>query len=215
MDRLREFSIVTMSLPDLGRVSEFKAHVLGVHRRVATLQPAERMESLWLPPLVEEVLMSFTHGSQIVGLKGDLRCERPDTIQFRVTDNVCIPRRRSSRLKLCAPATVVPLGPDGRAMRDEIPCQTQDVGPDGAVLEGTRGLREDQLTAFSLILPEDPAPVYARARVAELDDGVASLEFVALERDMRLRLSSFVTEQLRRRLNIVRSLQEEEQDDWD
>jgi hypothetical protein len=83
------------------------------------------------------------------------------------------------------------------------------------VLEGTRGLREDQLTAFSLILPEDPAPVYARARVAELDDGVASLEFVALERDMRLRLSSFVTEQLRRRLNIVRSLQEEEQDDWD
>ena len=40
MDRLREFSIVTMSLPDLGRVSEFKAHVLGVHRSVATLQPS-------------------------------------------------------------------------------------------------------------------------------------------------------------------------------
>jgi hypothetical protein len=215
MDRLREFSIVTMSLPDLGRVSEFKAHVLGVHRNVATLQPAERTESLWLPPLVEEVLMSFEHGSQIVALKGDLRCERADTIQFRVTDNVHVPRRRSSRLKLCAPATVVPLGPDGRATRDEIPCQTQDVGVDGVVLEGARGLREEQMAAFTLILPEDPVPVYARARVGELRDDVASLEFVALERDMRQRLGGFVTEQLRRRLNIVRSLQEEEGDAWD
>jgi PilZ domain-containing protein len=215
MDRLREFSIVTMSLPDLGRVSEFKAHVLGVHRSVATLQPAERMDSLWLPPLVEGVLMSFSHGSQTVGLKGDLRCERPDTIQFRVTDGVCVPRRRSSRLKLCAPATVVPLGPDGRAQRDEIPCQTQDVGPDGVLLEGANGLRPDQLTAFTLILPEDPEPVYARAQVTAIQDGVASLEFVAIDRDVRRRLSGFVTEELRRRLNIVRSLQEEEDDGWD
>lgn len=212
MDRLPEFSIVTMSLPDLGRLSEFKAHVLSVHRSVATLQPAERMETLWLPPLVEEVLMSFSHGSQIVGLKGDLRCERPDTVQFRVTDGVCVPRRRSSRLKLCAPATVVPLGPDGRAQRDEIPCQTQDVGLDGVVLEGANGLRLDQLTAFNLILPEDPVPIYARARVTQLQDGVASLEFVALERDMRLRFSGFVTEHLRRQLAIVRSLQEDDRD---
>jgi hypothetical protein len=215
MDRLREFSIVTVSLPELGRLSEFKAHVLSVHRSVAMLQPAERMETLWLPPLVEEVLMSFRHGSQTVGLKGDLRCERPDTIQFRVTDGVCVPRRQSSRLKLCAPAAVVPLGPDGRAQRDEIPCQTQVVGLDGVVLEGASGLRLDQVTVFTLIVPEDPDPVHARARVTQVQDGVASLEFVALERDQRRRLSAFVTEHLRRQLAIVRSLQEDEDDDWD
>ena len=44
MDRLREFSIVTLSLPDSARVSEFKAYVVGVHRTVATLQPVERVE---------------------------------------------------------------------------------------------------------------------------------------------------------------------------
>ena len=49
---------MTMSLPDLGRVSEFKAFVLGVHRTVATLQPVEHVESMWLPPLVEDVLMT-------------------------------------------------------------------------------------------------------------------------------------------------------------
>ena len=159
--------------------------------------------------------MSFRHGSQTVGLKGDLRCERPDTIQFRVTDGVCVPRRQSSRLKLCAPAAVVPLGPDGRAQRDEIPCQTQVVGLDGVVLEGAGGLRLDQVTVFTLIVPEDPEPVHARARVTRVQDGVASLEFVALERDQRRRLSAFVTEHLRRQLAIVRSLQEDEDDDWD
>ena len=42
--------------------------------------------------------MSFAHGSQTVGLRGELRCERPDLLRFRVTDGVYVPRRRSSRL---------------------------------------------------------------------------------------------------------------------
>jgi hypothetical protein len=211
MDRLREFSIVTMSLPDLGRVSEFKAYVLGVHRRVATLQPVERVEAMWLPPLVEDVLMCFTHNGQEVGLKGDLRCgERPDMIQFRVSDGVYVPRRRSSRLKLCAPATVT-LGEGG-----ELACQTHDIGADGLTLERAPGLRTAQLVSLSVMLPEDDEEVRAQARVTELEEGgVAALEFVALDRATRRRLIGFVTEQLRRRLTIVRSLQEEEDDDWD
>ena len=98
---------MTMSLPDLGRVSEFKAFVLGVHRHVATLQPVEHVESMWLPPLVENAHLLFRHNGRNVGLKGDLRCgERPEMIEFRVTDGVCVPRRRSSRLAICAPVTV-------------------------------------------------------------------------------------------------------------
>jgi hypothetical protein len=217
MDRLREFSIVTMSLPDLGRVSEFKAYVLGVHRRVATLQPVERVETMWLPPLVEDVLMCFPHNGQIVGLKGDVRCEeRPDMIQFRVSDGVYLPRKRSSRLKICAPAGLTPLSDDGRPEGQEMACQTQDIGADGLTLEGVQGLRDEQLVSLSVMLPEDADAVEVQARVTELhEDGLTSLEFVGVERGTRRRVTAFVIEQLRRRLSIVRSLQEEEDDDWD
>jgi hypothetical protein len=212
MDRLREFSIVTISLPDSARVSEFKAYVIGVHRRVATLQPVERVDALWIPETVGDVLMSFDHGDQTVGLKGELRRgSRPDDLRFRVTDGVYLPRRRSSRLKLCAPAAVTPL--EGGA---EIVCQTQDVGPDGVMLEGAAGLRRDQMLAVSLMLPENPDALCGQAIVTDVvGDGLSALEFVGLERDARRVLSDFVTEHLRRRLNIVRSLREEEDDDWD
>ena len=204
-----------MSLPDLGRISQFKAYVVGVHRRVATLQPVARVETMWLPPHVEDVLMSFAHGSQTVGLRGELRCERPDLLRFRVTDGVYVPRRRSSRLRLCAPATVTPLASDGCPEREPLVCQTQDVGPDGVLIEGAIGLRQEQLIELSVTLPEDPDPVQVQARVTEVGEDLSSLEFVALPRQTRRRLTGFVTEQLRRRLNIVHSLRAEEDDDWD
>ena len=160
MDRLQEFSIVTMSLPDLGRVSEFKAFVLGVHRHVATLQPVEHVESMWLPPLVENVHLLFRHNGRNVGLKGDLRCgERPENIEFRVTDGVCVPRRRSSRLAICAPVTVT-LEDGG-----ELDCQTQDIGADGLTLERAPGLDAEQLVSVSVMLPWESEEVCAQARV--------------------------------------------------
>jgi hypothetical protein len=208
MERLRELSIVTMSLPGLGRVSEFKAYVLGVHRTVATLQPVERAESMWLPPLIEGVLMCFRHEGQTVGLKGDLRCD--DLIQFKVSDGVCVPRRRSTRLKLCAPALVAEESGEVRA------CQTQDLGPDGLTLEGATTLRPEQEVSVTVTLPGDDEAFCARGLVTERDDdGVAALEFVGLDRTERRRVTAFVTEQVRQRLNIVRALQEERDDDWD
>jgi hypothetical protein len=208
MDRLRELSIVTMGLPDLGRVSEFKAYVLGVHRTVATLQPVERVEAMWLPPLIENVLMCFRHDGQPVGLKGELRSD--DVIHFRVSDGVCIPRRRSTRLQLCAPALVTEEGGEVRA------CQTQDVSADGVTLEGAATLRLEQLVSVTVMLPEDGGAFCSDARVIERDDdGVATLEFAGLDRDDRRRLTGFVTEQVRKRLAIVRSLQKQEDDDWD
>jgi len=93
MDRLREFSIVTVSLPDSARASEFRAYVVGVHREVAALQPVERVE---LPDSIGNVLMSFMHGTQTVGLKGELRVEgAPDDLRFRVTGEVTEYRGRN------------------------------------------------------------------------------------------------------------------------
>ena len=209
MDRLQEFSIVTMSLPDRGRVSEFKAFVLGVHRHVASLQPVERVESTWLPPLVENAHLLFRHNGRIVGLKGDLRCgERPEMLEFRVTDGVCVPRRHSSRLAICAPATVT-FG-DGSSFE----CQTTDIGADGLTLEGADGLIVGQSVSVSVALPWEPDEVCAEARVTAVDV-VASLDLVGAQSATRRRLMDFVTEQLRRRLAIVRSLQEGRDDDWD
>jgi hypothetical protein len=167
---------------------------------------------MWLPPLVENVHMVFPHHGRAVGLKGDLRCgERPEMIEFRVSDGVCVPRRRSSRLAICAPAMLTFEG------GGELECQTQDIGPDGLRLERAPGLRAEQIVSVSVMLPWESEELRAQARVIELDDdgGVASLEFVSADRATRRRLIDFVTEQLRRRLAIVRSLQEEKDDDWD
>jgi PilZ domain-containing protein len=204
MDRLREFSIVTVSLPDSARVSEFKAYVVGVQHTVATLQPVERVEPTWLPDTVQDVLMSFAHGTHTVGLKGAVHMgHRPDEVLFRVTDGVCIPRRRASRLKLCAPAS---LAVDGA----EIVCQTHDIGPDGVMLESAGDLRVDQAVAVTVMLPEDPDALVAMGVVTETrDDGLCWLRFSAMEPLTRRRLTAFVTEHFRRRLEIVRSLRTE------
>lgn len=205
MDRLREFSIVTVSLPDSARASEFRAYVVGVHREVAALQPVERVE---LPESIGNVLMSFTHGTQTVGLKGELRVEgAPDDLRFRVTDGVCIPRVRSTRLKLCAPASVAPA--EGGAMTV---CQTHDVGPDGLVLEGVSGCSLGQLLSITVMLPETPDALVGRAVVTDFDDELCAVEFVGLDAETRRRLSDFVTEHFRRRLEIVRSLRSENGD---
>jgi PilZ domain len=212
MDRLREFSIVTVSLPDSARVSEFKAYVVGVQYTVATLQPAERLDPSWLPEAVQNVLLTFAHGTQTVTLKGALHPgARADELHFRVTDGVCVPRRRASRLKLCAPVSLIV---DGA----EIVCQTHDIGPDGVMLEGAGDLRVAQPASVTVMLPEDPEPLAAVAVVSETrDDGLCWLEFSAMETHTRRRLGDFVNEHFRRRLEIIRSLRAEmeRRDAWD
>ena len=212
MDRLREFSIVTVSLPDSARVSEFKAYVVGVQYTVATLQPVERVDPAWLPEAVQNVLLTFAHGTQTVTLKGALQTgERPDELHFRVTDGVCVPRRRASRLKLCAPVSLIVDG-------GELICQTHDIGPDGVMLEGAGDLRVKQPASITVMLPEDPDPVVALGVVTESrDDGLCWLEFSAMEALTRRRLGDFVSEHFRRRLEIIRSLRAEmeRRDAWD
>ena len=199
MDRLREFSIVTVSLPDSARAGEFRAYVVGVHHDAAALQPVERVE---LTGPVSDVLMTFTHGTQTVGLKGELRMESaPDDLRFRVTDGVCIPRRRSTRLKLCAPASVT-TGNDGVVRA----CQTHDVGPDGLVLEGLADVTLGQLMTVTVTLPESVDSLSARVVVTDFDEHLCAVEFVGLDAATRRVLSDFVSEQFRRRLEIVRSL---------
>jgi hypothetical protein len=87
-------------------------------------------------------------------------------------------------------------------------CQTHDVGPDGLVLEGVSGVTLGQLLAVTVMLPETPDAVVARAVVTDFDDELCAVEFVGLEADTRRHLSDFVSEHFRRRLEIVRSLRD-------
>jgi hypothetical protein len=61
------------------------------------------------------------------------------------------------------------------------------------------------------MLPEDPDPLIALAVVTESreDEELCWLEFSAMEPVTRRRLSDFVTEHFRRRLEIIRSLRQE------
>jgi hypothetical protein len=69
--------------------------------------------------------------------------------------------------------------------------------------------------SVSVMLPWEAEEVFAPARVAAVDERGVALEIVGAERVTRRRLMDFVTEQLRRRLAIVRSLQEDQSHDWD
>jgi hypothetical protein len=100
--------------------------------------------------------------------------------------------------------------PDGR----ELESQTTDIGADGLTLERLDGLPVGASVSVSVALPWEPDEVYAQALVTAVDDTV-SLVLVGAQHHTRRRLMDFVTEQLRRRLAIVRSLQEERSDDWD
>ena len=83
-------------------------------------------------------------------------------------------------------------------------------------MTGNSRRRPASLGYFALFFQPRLGSRFILAHVASRgDDGVAALEFSGLDRTDRRRLTLFVTEELRKRLDIVRSLQEERDDDWD
>jgi hypothetical protein len=217
MNRLHEFMSVALSLPDgVARGGDFKAYVIAVDGRTADLQPADRSEASWLPAAVADVLMTFRHGLQTVGLKGELRREaESECLRFRVTDGVYVPRARSSRLKLCAPAVLTPLDEAGRRAGEAMACQSHELGVDGLLLEPRPGLRPGRLMQVELMLPGGSEPLRARAVVDETAPGeLPSLEWVGLERDLRRGLRQFVSDELRKRLRMMQAAHADD-DDWD
>jgi hypothetical protein len=217
MNRLHEFQSVALSLPDgVARGVDLRAYVIAVDGRTADLQPVDRGDSSWLPDAVAGVLMTFRHGLQTVALKGELRREaEADSLRFRVTDDVYVPRVRSSRLKLCAPAVLTPLDDGGRRAGEAMACQTFELGVDGLLLEPRPGLRPGRLMQVELMLPGGSEPLSARAMVDESGPGeLPSLEWVGLERNLRRGLRQFVSDELRKRLQMMQAAQASD-DDWD
>jgi hypothetical protein len=217
VNRLHEFMTVALSLPDgVARGGDLKAYVVAIDGCTADLHLVDRRESAWLPTTVTNVLMTFRHGVQTVGLKGELRRDADNgALRFRVSDGVYVPRSRSSRLKLCAPGVLTPLDSNGRRAGEAMACQTHELGVDGLLLEPRPGLPAGRLMQVELMLPEATEPLRARAVVGEWNEGeLPPLTWVGMERDLRRGLRQFVTEELRKRLRMMRAAQTDD-DDWD
>ncbi len=216
MDRLRLFQTVTVSPPRGQRLArDFQAYVVAVDGRMAALHPVRRMDVLWLPRELNGVLLAFRHGERPVGLTGSLRYRGGfEDIRFQVTDSVFIPPKRSSRLRVCTPVTMTPVDPQGRRLGEPLDHQTRDVGPDGLTLEDASGLMLGTRLRVELNLPQETEPVRGMAVLkTEPGDGPPAACFVELPPWERSRLRQFVVTELRHRLKMLHSL-EEEVDVW-
>jgi hypothetical protein len=63
-----------------------------------------------------------------------------------------------------------------------------------------------QLMSVTVALPESAESLSARAVVTDFDENLCAVEFVGLDQAKRRLLTDFVSEQFRRRLEIIRSL---------
>jgi len=203
MHRLVEHQLVTVCPPpDLARVSAFPSYIVAIDGPVLSLHAERAADVAWLPPKLNEVMLTFEQDRRMVALRGMLRYQAStEDLRFRVSDNFSFPRRRSSPLQLCAPATLTPLDGGGAAAAAPIEVQTQELAPDGLLLEGEvpRGVFDVALT-----LPKDPQPVRARAVVRE----AARVEFIAIAPVERRRIRAFVADHLRERFKLLRAYQE-------
>jgi PilZ domain len=110
MDRLTEDDIVVLTLPpDSGRFSRssFECHVLAIAGRTAALEAIDRSAVLRVKSVVENVFMTFTDGSALVGLRGMLvSADPPGDFRFVVSEQEAAARARPTRVDLELPLTI-------------------------------------------------------------------------------------------------------------
>jgi len=210
MHRLTENQIVHISPGPESRVSGFECYVVAIDGDRAWLAPVRRVDVLWLPERLRNVLMLFAWRRQTVLLKGVLSAhDGPEDLSFRVSDGIFMPRARSSRVGVTVPAVITEIDGAGRRVGQALEAQTHDIGPDGILLEPDERFAGRAVMSVALTLPEDTEPLRARIRLGDRDDdGRVAATFVELPDDERARLRAFVAGHLRWRLKLLRSAQE-------
>ena len=211
MHRLTEHQLVTICPPpDLARVTAFQCYVVAIDGQVISLHPARAIDVAWMPNKLDEVMLTFQQRGQMIALSGTLRYQAvSEDLRFRVTDKVQLPPRRSSPLQLCAPVTLTPVDANGMPTGPEVALQTQELAPDGVLLEPARDELPAGLLDVAVTLPKDAEPVRARGVVrAGWDDAGARVDFVAIAAVDRRRIRAFVADHLRERFKMLRAYQE-------
>jgi hypothetical protein len=191
MQRLNEYEIVTINLPDAirpARVSEFQCIVVALDESTAALEPLDgSCESL--PRRAEHVLLAFEHNGRLVGLKGALTCDRA-AMRFAVEDGVQIRRRRSTRVDMALPVTL-------RPRRQAGTCRgvTVNLAADGLLAVADLDVSTGDIVDISLELAEPHAPVNMSGTVVRHAEGLIAFRFVQHSAAMRSRLTNLVAEQ--------------------
>jgi hypothetical protein len=190
VQRLREYDVVTISLPAEDtklRHGCFVCDVVAILSNTAALEPRDPAEVMWLPQRVDGAFMSFRRERELVGLKGLLLIQdQGRDLRFTVSDGVQRPRRISSRVEFCAPITLLPAGGGS--------CSgvTVNVGAEGILVEADLSAVPGDEVQMILSLPGLDEALEIPATVVRLSEGLVALELARSQHDARHSLGMFV-----------------------
>jgi hypothetical protein len=203
VQRLREYDVVTVSLPtDDAKLRNgcFECDVVAILNDTAALEPRDPSDVMWLPERVEGAFMSFRRGRELVGLKGILVMkDDAGDLRFTVSDGVQRRRRTSSRLDITAPITIsLP------ATGAQVSGVTVNIGGDGILAEADLAAAPGEEVEVLLSLPGFEDAIEAVATVVRHSEGLIALELNRARHDLRHRLGMFVLEHNRTALRQSR-----------
>jgi hypothetical protein len=171
VQRLTEIESVTINLPG-GR--DFDAGVVAVAGTTAALKPIGLVIGK-LPQRIDDVLVSFVSGTQLVGLKGSL-VRDAQILRFKVVDGVQKAGRRSTRIPAELAITL-----------DGVGGTTINIATEGVLVRCDYTVETGDVLQVELALPG--APLTTRGRVVRHADGMIALE---LHRDAHATVGEYV-----------------------
>jgi hypothetical protein len=186
VDRLRENTIVSVSLPMAGRlfrVSDFDATVVALIESGAVLEPLDVHRDV-LPARAEDVFLSFVHGGQLVGLKGTLTFDDSRGLRFQVADGVHMRRSRYTRVDASLPVTL-------QRGDESVAGTTINVAPEGLLVTAPMSVELGEQIDVTLTLPAGSLPL--RAKVVRHAGGMIALHFAG-DRQASAVVAEFVVE---------------------
>jgi len=165
----------------------------------AKLVPHEPELAARLPAAGDGASLAFTHGQQIVMLRGAMyRGMSDDDLRFseraanRAAADAGAQRRKAARLPVTLPAMMRQLDTDGTPFGAERPLVTRDISLGGfAVGTGVGGFSPGALVAFEIVLTSGET-ISGTARVVRAGSEMSAVRFERLEPADRIRLVGFL-----------------------
>jgi hypothetical protein len=188
VDRLRDNASVTVSLPGGSgyRVSDFSATVVALIETGAVLLPHDVNPDA-LPLRAAHVFLSFVHGGQLIGLKGELTFDSRG-LRFQVQDGVQRRRNRYTRVDAELEVTL------RRGDQERVRGVTVNVAPEGLLVNSDLPVELGERLEITLALPADATPLAMQAKVVRHAGGMIALHFQDIRRETGAAVAEFVVE---------------------
>ena len=193
MNRLTEFDVVAVALPDEGmtRDTTFSCRVIAKAGSTVALEPLERSKATWLPERVPGAFILFRHDGSLVALKGIIVQQGSiGDLRFKVTDDVAPAKASRTRIHL-------PVSLRRTDAEDEAQGITVELSADALLVRANLDAPVASEVEAALSLPGSDDPVEVGAVVVHAADGLLELELGAHSRTARARLARFVLERNR------------------